>query len=118
MERVCRAAAAAALMMALLSGVARAEQVLGVEVYRKAELLSSETAFVKKTVGVDAGCFRTTATFDVVSAFYSRMQGFVSPEPNVLRRGKVDVVVRRPTKNLRTGIISRYTVFCIMQATE
>lgn len=118
MERACRMAIITGLAVALVSGVAHADQKLGVTVYRKAEFLPSETAFVKKAVGVDAGCYRTADSFSAVSAFYSRMSGFVSPEPNVLRRGDVDVVLRPPSANPRTGVVSRYTVFCIMQATQ
>ncbi len=118
MERVRKLAIVTGLALALVSGVARADQVLGVTVYRKSELLPLKSAFVKTAVGGDAGCYRTADSLEAVRAYYSRMPGFVSPEPNVLRRGSVDVVLHPPSADPRTGVPGRYTVFCIMQATQ
>lgn len=116
MNWIRTAAAATVLALGLASGVARAaEQKLGVDVYRKSELLALKTAFVKQAAGVDAGCYRTADRFDSVKAFYARMPGFVSVEANVLRRAGVDVVLH-PPQDAKTGAVGRYTVFCIMQS--
>ncbi len=118
MKRSHKATVVAVLALALVSGVAQAEQRLGVEVYRGAEFLPSKSTYVKKATGVDAGCYRTTAGPDAVRGFYARMSGVVTLEPNVFRRNKVDVVVRPPTADPRTGVVSSYTVLCIMRATD
>ena len=115
MNWIRTAAAATVLALGLASGVARAEQKLGVDVYRKAEVLALKTAFVKQAAGVDAGCYRTADRFDSVKAFYARMPGFVSVEPNLFRRAGVDVVLH-PPQDAKTGAVGRYTVFCIMQS--
>lgn len=117
MQRTRVAGAVLVLAVSLAGGVARAEQKLGVEVYKKAELLPNETAFVKKASGVDAACYRTADRIEAVTAFYGKMTGFVTVQPNVLRRGQVDVALRPPQPNPRTGVVPRYAVFCIMQAT-
>jgi hypothetical protein len=118
MDRILKVAFAAALALALTSGVARAEHKLGVEVYPGAELLTSRSDYVGKAVGVDASCYRTTDGVAAVSAYFARIPGFASQEPNVLRRGTVDVVVRPPAVDPKTGAVSRYTSFCIMQAKD
>jgi hypothetical protein len=116
MTRIGGAALAASLALGLCSGVARADQRLGVDVYRKAEPVPGKTALVKATFGGDAACYRTTDGLDDVTAFYLR-QGFVAREANVLRRGKVDVLLHPPT-DARTGAAVRYTVLCIVPASE
>ncbi len=116
MERARKLAVVTGVALALAGGVARADQVLGVSVYRKSELLPLKTDFVKKAVGGEAGCYRTTDPVDAVRAFYSKMPGFTRPEENVLRRAGVDVVLHPPSADPRTGVVGRYTVFCIMRA--
>lgn len=115
MERIGYAALAA---LTLAAGIARADQRLGVDVYRRAEFLSSRTALVKKSAGVDAACYRTSDRVDSVASYYLKSQGFARLEGNVLRRGQVDVVLHPPAANPRTGAVSRYTVFCIMGAVD
>jgi hypothetical protein len=73
---------------------------------------------VKSAIGADASCYRTTDGADAVTGYFARMAGFSTAEGNVLRRGKVDVVVRPPTVDRKTGVVSSYTVFCIMRATD
>jgi hypothetical protein len=114
MKRFHKAPVVAVLAFALVSGVARAEQQLGVEVYRGAQFLPSRSTYVKKATGVEASCYRTTDGVDPVTAFYARIPGFVRQESSVLRRGKVDVVIRPPMADPRTGAVGPYTVFCIM----
>ena len=118
MQRIRRLAVATALALALTGGVARAEQKLGVEVYPGAELLPTRSAYVTKAAGVDASCYRTTDGAAAVTAFFARMPGFVLRESNILRRGKVDVVLRPPMADPKAGAVGRYTGFCIMQATD
>jgi len=118
MERIQKAAVAMALAAALVTGVAHAEQKLGVEVYAGAQFLPAKSAYVKSAIGADASCYRTTDGAEAVTAYFARMPGFSSVERNVLRRGKVDVVVHPPAVDRKTGVASSYTVFCIMMATE
>ncbi|MBI5070769.1 MAG: hypothetical protein HZB56_21305 [Deltaproteobacteria bacterium] len=115
MERMRYAALA---VLALWAGTASAEQRLGVDVYRRAEFLASRTALVKQSAGVEAACYRTADKPDAVQSYYLKSQGFARQEGNVLRRGQVDVVLHPPAANPRTGVVSRYTVFCIMQAVD
>lgn len=113
MTRVWKLATAAGLGLALTSGAARADQVFGVDVYRKAELLPAKSAVVKRAVAADAACYRTADPVDAVRSFYAKLR-FVSAEASVLRRGNVEVVLHPPDA---AGGSSRYTTFCIVQPT-
>ena len=112
------AARVAVITLGLLIGGARADQKLGVDVYPGAEFLPGWSAQVNaKSGGVDASCYRTGDGVEAVKAFYARSPGFAPYEGNVMRRGKVDVVIHPPAVDPKTGAVSPYTVFCIMQAT-
>lgn len=112
-----RIGAALAVSLALgLAGAARADSRLGVDVYRKAEALPAKSAAVRATFGGDGACYRTPDALDAVTAFYLR-QGFTRREPNVLRRGSVDVLLHPPT-DARTGGAVRHTVLCIVPASD
>lgn len=118
MKSILRTALAAAVGLRLLSGVALADQKLGVEVYPGAQLLAAKSAEVNgKSTGVDASCYRTTDPAVAVRAFYLQVPGFAPYQGNVLRRGRVDVVIHSPATDPKTGAASPYAVFCIMQAT-
>jgi hypothetical protein len=111
-----RIGASFAVAVALgLSGSARADQRLGVDVYRKAEPVPAKSAAVRAAFG-DGACYRTADRLDAVSTFYLR-QGFSPREPNVLRRGNVDVILHPPT-DARTGAAVKYTVLCIVPAID
>lgn len=113
-----RAAVAAALTIALSSGVAAAAQRLGVDVHPGAKPLDAKSAYVKSATGVsDAFCYRTSDSPDAVVRFVMRQGGFQAREQYVLRRQGVDVVVHPPSADPKTGAMPP-TVFCIMSAKD
>lgn len=105
---------AAALALALASGVALADQKLGVELYPGSELLQQRTAYLLRRMGVaDGGCYRAPASVSTVTSFIVAQPGFQF-RAGVLRRLDVDVVVRGTTPP--AGTVGPYSVYCVMPA--
>ena len=98
--------------------LASAEEKYGVQVYEGAKYDADTSQFLITALKVDGACYRTSATPAQVNEFYKKQPGITvvdtNPKGGMFSKGKTNITVQAPWKNMKTGQEMKDTLISIV----
>jgi hypothetical protein len=110
------------MCLAMMIGIANAEEKYGIIVYTGAKYDSGTSEFLKQ-MSPQSAAYRTGDSVDKVIDFYKKQAGFElvgdpTKEGAMFRKGKLDVTIQSPWMNTKTGKMMNDTLISIVTRPE
>jgi hypothetical protein len=101
------------------AGLVAAEEVFGVKVYEGAKYDDEVTQFLKKSMNLEASCYRTNDDVGKVVEFYKGQPGLnlidESKEGAMFKKGEIDITIQNPWMDMKTGKMNKDTLISIVK---